>query len=144
MPRKQNVMEELVSLVFAMGRVMRDKIHKKDDRGPCSSLLGFETLRYVQESGQPHMRDIARNFHVTPPAATLMIDGLVKGKLLKRILDPADRRSVRVSLMPQGKKVLERGMTKKVNGLKKMFGVLTPAERVQFTVIAKKLIKNNS
>lgn len=144
MPRKQNSMEELISLVFTMGRLVRDKVHKKPDTGPCSSLLSFETLRYVEESGQPHMRDIARNFHVTPPAATLMIDGLVKGKLLKRILDPKDRRSVRVSLTPYGKKLLSRGTTKKVNELKKIFGVLTPAERIQFAAIIKKIIKNNT
>ena len=144
MPRKQSTMEELVSLVFTMGRVMRDTIHKNADYGQCGSLLGFETLRYVEESGRPHMREIARNFHVTPPAATLMIDSLVKGKLLKRILDPTDRRSVRVSLTPYGKKLLARGITKKVNGLKKIFGVLTPAERAQFAAILKKIIKNRS
>jgi DNA-binding MarR family transcriptional regulator len=143
MPRKQTTIEELVSLVFTMGRLMRDKMHKRTDNGQCNSLLEFEILRYVEEGGQPHMRDIARNFHVTPPAATLMIDGLVKAKLIKRILDANDRRSVRVSLTPHGKKTLGRGMTKKVNEIKKTFGVLTPAERLHFTVILKKIIKNN-
>jgi DNA-binding MarR family transcriptional regulator len=143
MPRKQNTIEELVSLVFTMGRVMRDKMHKKTDDGQCSSLLGLGVLRYVKESGQPHMHDIAKNFHVTPPAATLMIDSLVKGKLLTRVLDTNDRRSVRISLTPYGKRTLERGITKKVSELKKIFGVLTPAERVQFTAILKKIIKNN-
>jgi DNA-binding MarR family transcriptional regulator len=144
MPRKQNTMEELVSLVFAMGRVMRDTIHKNADYGQCGSLLGFETLRYVEESGYPHMRDIAKNFHVTPPAATLMIDSLVKNKLLKRILDSKDRRSVRVGLTPRGKMIVARGIMKKVNGMKKMFGALTPAEQSRFAGILKKMIKNNS
>jgi DNA-binding MarR family transcriptional regulator len=143
MPRKQTTVEELVSLMFIMGRFMRDKMHKKMNDGQCNSLLEFETLRYVQETGQPHMRDIAKSFHVTPPAATLMIDSLVTAKLLKRILDPKDRRSVRVSLTPQGKKLLENGMTKKVNEIKKIFGVLTPVERAQFIAILKKIIKNN-
>ena len=90
------------------------------------------------------MRDVAKNFHVTPPAATLMIDGLVKAKLLARVLDPKDRRSVRVSLTAKGKQLLERGFAKKVNELKKMFGILTPAERTQFVAVLKKIIKNNS
>ena len=143
MPRKQTTMEELVSLMFIMGRFMRDKMHKRMSGGRCNSLLEFETLRYVEESGKPHMRDIAKNFHVTPPAATLMIDSLVEARFLKRILDPKDRRSVRVSLTSRGSKSLENGMTDKARELKKIFGVLTPAERVQFVAILKKIIKNN-
>jgi len=135
-------MEELISHMFIMGRLMRDKMHKKVAQGQCT-MLEFETLKYVREAGQPHMHDVARMFHVTPPAATLMIDSLVKAKLLARVLDPKDRRSVRVALTPRGKQLLERGMTKKVNEMKKVFGVLTPAERTHFVVVLKKIIKNN-
>ena len=78
-------------------------------------MLEFETLKYVKDTGKPHMREVAKNFHVTPPAATLMIDGLVKAKLLARVVDPKDRRSVRVSMTAKGKQLLERGITKKVN-----------------------------
>jgi DNA-binding MarR family transcriptional regulator len=144
MPRKQTNTEELVSLMFIMGRVMRDKMSKKVGSEHTNSLLEFETLRYVKDSGQPHMREVARNFHVTPPAATLLIDSLVKTKLLARVLDPKDRRSVRVSVTARGKQVLDRGVTKKVNELKKILGLLTPVERSQFAAILKKIIKTNS
>ena len=136
-------MEDLVSHIFIMGRLMRDKMHKHAGTGQCT-LLEFETLKYVKDTGKPHMRDVAQNFHVTPPAATLMIDGLVKAKLLARVLDPKDRRSVRVSITIKGRQLLERGISKKVKEMKKTFGVLTPAERAQFIAIIKKIIKNNS
>jgi DNA-binding MarR family transcriptional regulator len=143
MAPKPATMEELISHMFIMGRLMRDKIHKNIASGQCS-LLEFETLKYVKEAGKPHMRDVAKNFHVTPPAATLMIDGLVKAKLLARVLDPKDRRTVRLDITPRGRQLLERGIAKKVNGLKKTFSILTPAERTQFIAIIKKIIKNNS
>jgi DNA-binding MarR family transcriptional regulator len=60
------------------------------------------------------------------------------------VLDPNDRRSVRVAITPKGKQLLERGITKKVNEMKKTFGVLTPSERTQFIAIIRKIIKNNS
>lgn len=144
MPRKQANIEELISLMFIMGRVMRDKISKKMGNGRANSMLEFETLRYVKDNGQPHMREVARNFHVTPPAATLLIDTLVKEKLLARVLDPKDRRSVRVSVTARGRQMLDRGVTKKVNELKKILGLLTPVERSQFAAILKKIIKTNS
>jgi DNA-binding MarR family transcriptional regulator len=143
MPNKKATIEELVSHIFIMGRLMRDKMHKYIGVGQCT-LIEFETLKYVKDAGKPHMRDVAKTFHVTPPAATLMIDGLVKAKLLARVLDPNDRRSVRVAITPKGKQLLERGITKKVNEMKKTFGILTPSERAQFIVIIRKIIKNNS
>ena len=143
MAPKQATMEELVSHMFIMGRLMRDKMHKNIASGQCT-MLEFETLKYVKDTGKPHMREVAKNFHVTPPAATLMIDGLVKAKLLARVVDSKDRRSVRVSMTAKGKQLLERGLTKKVNELKKTFAVLNPAERTHFVVVLKKIIKNNS
>ncbi len=135
-------MEELISHVFIMGRVMRDRMQKHIGGWQCS-LLEVEALRYVKEAGRPHMREIAKNFHVTPPAATLMIDRLVTMKLLARVLDPGDRRSVRVALTAKGRKLLERGMAKKIDGMKKIFGTLTPAERTQFVHLIRKIIKAN-
>jgi DNA-binding MarR family transcriptional regulator len=135
-------MEDLISHMFIMGRLMREKLHKNIDAGQCS-MMEFETMKYVKDVGQPHMRDVAKNFHVTPPAATLLIESLVKEKLISRVLDPKDRRSVRVSLTPKGRKILERGIAKKVGEMKKIFSVLTPAERTQFVAIIKKIIKNN-
>ena len=143
MSNKQATLEDLVSHMFIMGRVMHDKMHKKMDAGQ-RTLLEFETLKYVKDAGQPHMRDVARAFHVTPPAATLMIDGLVKEKLLARVLDPKDRRSVRVALTSKGKILLDRGITNKVKEIKKVFSILTPAERTHFVAVLKKIIKNNS
>ena len=135
-------MEELVSHMFIMGRLMRDRMHRKVRNGQCT-LLEFETIKYVKDTGQPHMRDVAKTFHVTPPAATLMIDTLVKEKLLSRVLDPKDRRSVRVAITPKGKQLLERGVANKIREMKKLFGVLTPAERTHFVAAIKKIIKNN-
>ena len=143
MAPKQTSVEELVSHVFIMGRLMRDKMHKNVSPGQCT-LLEFETLKYVKDTGSPHMRDVAKTFHVTPPAATLLIDSLVKAKLLARVLDPGDRRSVRVLLTAKGRQLLEQGIAKKVNEMKRIFGILTPTERTHFVAVIKKIIKNNS
>lgn len=144
MSNKQTNVSEIVSLMFVMGRFMRDKMQKTNDNKYCNSLLDFETLRYVKDKQHPYMRDVAKNFHVTPPAATLLIDNLVKEKLLVRLVDPKDRRSVRITLTKKGKDLFERSMTQKAVQFKKIFGTLTPAERTQFATILKKIIKNNT
>lgn len=143
MAQKQATMEDLVSHMFIMGRLMRDKMQKNIGTGQCT-MLEFETLKYVKDAGKPHMREVAKNFHVTPPAATLLINTLVKAKLLARVMDQNDRRSVRVTMTAKGKQLLERGMAKKISELKKTFSILTPSERTHFVAVLGKIIKNNS
>jgi DNA-binding MarR family transcriptional regulator len=137
-------LSEIVSLMFVMGRFMRDKMQKTGNNDYCNSLLDFETIRYVKDNQHPYMRDVAKHFRVTPPAATLLIDNLVKEKLLARVVDQKDRRSVRITLTKKGKDVFEKSMTQKAGQFKKMFGILTPAERTQFAEILKKIINNNN
>ncbi len=143
MPNKQATMEEFVSHIFIMGRLMRDKMHKDIGAG-VHTLIDLWVLKYVKNAGKPHMRDVAKTFHVTPPAATLIIDGLVKTKLLVRVLDPNDRRSVCVAITAKGKRLLDREIAEKVKEIKKTFSVLTSIEREQFIAIISKIIKNNS
>ncbi len=138
-------LSELVLQVFLMGRFMKEKMGKKlESNKHCNSLLEMETLRYAKEGDHPLMRDVARNFHMTPPAATLLIDNLVRGKRLERHVDSEDRRSVRIGITKYGRELLDEGMAERTAELKKLFSVLTPAERTQFTAIIKKIIKNHS
>jgi DNA-binding MarR family transcriptional regulator len=142
--QKQTNLAEIVSLMFVMGRFMRDKMQKSGNNEYCNSLLDFETLRYIKDNERPYMKDVAKNFHVTPPAATLLIDNLVKEKLLIRLIDPQDRRSVRLGLTKKGSELFEKSMIQKAVQFKKIFGVLTPAERTQFALLLKKIINNNT
>lgn len=137
---------KIVSLMFAIGRRIREDEHKKQKRrkgkqSAAFSMLHFQTLRYVKEKERPFMRDVAGYLCVTPPAATLLIDGLVKEKLLTRSLDPKDRRTVRVSLALQGKKFLARGIRAKTQKLRMAFTSLTEKERTAFVAILEKVLR---
>ncbi len=130
---------KILSLLFAFGRRMRDDGKKHEKPSPYS-MLHFQTLRYVGEEGKPFMHDVAGYLCVTPPAATLLIDGLVKDKLLTRSFDKKDRRAVRVMLTGRGKRFLTRGIREKMTKLKSAFAALTPKERSQFAVLLEKLL----
>jgi len=129
--------EKLFSLIFAMGRRMRGDGHANKK---AYSMLHFHTLHYVQERGRPFMHEVAEYLRVTPPAATLLIDGLVRDRLLARVVDEHDRRAVRVTLTVRGKQFIARGIREKMGKLKKMFAPLTAKERAQFIAILKKTL----
>ncbi len=123
---------KILSLMFDLGRRMRD-----GDR--TCSMLHFHTLRYVHERGKPLMRDLAAYLCVTRPAATLLIDGLVKDKLLRRVFDRSDRRAVRLALTRQGNAFLARGIRAKAAKFNEVLSVLTPHERAALVAISKKI-----
>ena len=138
-----NNSSQLLSLMFVIGRRMRDEMKATDAKNGFS-WLHFETLRYVREAGKPLMRDVAANFSITPPAATLLIDGLVTDKMLRRIVDPRDRRVVRVALTPKGRQVIERGIEQRAKKIKELFSVLNAKEHIELIRILKKIAKRGA
>jgi DNA-binding MarR family transcriptional regulator len=133
-----NNSSKLISLLFVIGRRMRDEM-KRNNGQNASSWLHFETLRYVSENGKPLMRDVATYFSITPPAATLLIDGLVASKMLKRVVGPKDRRTVRVAITSRGKQVMEQGIRERMKKIKELFAVLTAREHEELVSILTKM-----
>ena len=129
---------QLVSLMFVLGRHMREEFQKAAREASCS-FLDFQTLRYIKEVQTPSMRDVAKHFMVTPPAATLLVDGLVRENLIGRAADARDRRTVRLHVTLKGNALLERSARHATRALARLFSGLTPEERVQFAMLLKKV-----
>ena len=129
---------KLISLMFVIGRKMREEMKQSMQQSGCS-WLHFEVLRFVDEHKRTLMRDVAANFSITPPAATLLVDGLVAGRLLRRIVDPKDRRAVRIAITPKGKQVLARGIEERIKKIKSIFSVLNAKEHVELFRILDKI-----
>lgn len=133
-----NQSSKLISLMFVIGRRMRDEM-KQSHQQSNASWLHFETLRYVRDAKRPTMRDVAAHFLITPPAATLLVDGLVASKLLRRIVDKKDRRAVHITLTPRGKKIMEQGIRTRMEKMKELFSVLNTKEQGELIRILTKI-----
>ena len=125
--------------MFVIGRQMRDEMRQTSAKD--GSWIHFEALRYVEDHGKPLMRDVAAHFSITPPAATLLIDGLVANKMLRRIIDAKDRRAVRITLTPKGKHVLSKGLQRRMKKIKEVFSLLNAKEHAELVRILEKIAK---
>ncbi len=133
----------LMSLLFVIGRRMKEEM-KEGGRKSRYSWLHFEVMRYVGSVGKPLMRDVAEHFSVTPPAATLLIEGLVGIGLLRRVVDPKDRRAVRVALTPKARQLMKRGMQDRTAAIKRLFSVLDAREEQALVEILTKIAGQES
>lgn len=142
MARHPTQIDELMSLFFAMGRVVRQNAR---DTKPSAhlSVLQLETLRYIAEHDRPLMKDIAAFLAVTPPSATSLVEGLVSGGQLKRSPDPTDRRSIRIEITPKGKTAIEKLYAAKRASIQKVFSRLSAKEQETLITILKKVTNSH-
>lgn len=131
---------QLVSLMFVLGRHMRDEFHRLARKDSCS-FLGFQTLRYIKAKKDSSMRDVAAHFMITPPAATLLVEGLVEERLIARAVDTKDRRTIRLRVTAKGNALLEKNARHASRALARLFSGLTPGEQAAFASLLKKVIK---
>jgi len=133
---------KLTSLLFVIGRRMREEMKQTAKKNGCS-WLHFEVLRYVIEKKKVLMRDVAAHFSITPPAATLLVDSMVTNKFLRRVVDLGDRRTVRITIAPRGKKILAQGIARRTKKIKEIFSVLDAKEAAEFIRILEKIAQRN-
>lgn len=130
--------QELVSLIFALRRRIWQRAGGEKNMDPIS-MLRLHTLRYVAEKGKPSMREIADHLHVAPPSATSHINTLVKNGMLARVVDPEDRRRVRLEVTAKGRANIEAGFKFMAAQMAKTLSRLNQRERAIFARILRKL-----
>ena len=64
----------------------------------------YNVLRIIHSEGPVPQAEIARRLMVTAPVITRLASGLVEAGLVERGSDPNDKRSVRLTLTPAGKR----------------------------------------
>jgi DNA-binding MarR family transcriptional regulator len=95
----------------------------------------------VDNQGNQGVKQLAQLFSITPSAATQMVDGLVRGGLLKRETDQEDRRKVHLSLTAKGKQVLEKSKQAHLKSFLRILSPLTDQELNQFKTLQSKIIE---
>lgn len=124
---------ETLDLLFAVMKRVRGQ----------TSLHQMKALLFVTEHEDPSMKAFADYFGITPPSATSMVNRLVKEGKLHRHVDEKDRRAVRISITPSGKKELEASIKAMSEEMNMILSVLSKEEKTAFTTILKKLTAPN-
>ncbi len=142
--KKQPILIDNISLLeeklFVFRRKLRDMLQKEAQSLRCP-ISQIDTLFYIVEKGNPSMKEIAHYLNVTPPSATAIIETMQKKKLITRMVNDKDRRTVRVTLTPKAWKLFKSFHERKFTILKKMISKLQENEQRQLIKILNILIK---
>lgn len=101
----------------------------------------FGGLQYLLDHGGVcTMQDLAAALQTCGSSATAIVDRLVALRLARRERDARDRRVVRVAIAPRGIRVMEQIRQQRREGLVRMFGTVSVAERSRYLDIIRKLV----
>jgi len=101
----------------------------------------LSALSVLVFGGAKTVSELATIEQVRPPTMSRIVDGLVKKKLVQRVEDEADRRTVRVSATPKGEKLMQAGKARRVKALATRFEVLSAGDLKTLHAAAQLMLK---
>ena len=94
------------------------------------TLTQIKLLHHLEDAEHPlTLKDAAELVHVSLPAASRMVDELVRREFVERHEDAEDRRMKRVHVTDAGRAVIRRLNAARLAGLQQFTDSLTDAER---------------
>ncbi len=113
------------------------------------SLRQLEALRILSSLVMTHekgisLKDLAKNLDIGLPSASVLVESMVKKKLFIRKENPADRRSICITLSEEGERkyrMLSQGFEKRIYEL---FRNLNAEETEAFCQLVSKLSKHTN
>ena len=116
-------------------------IHKKELETIKKSGLTtaqFGVLEALYNKGDLRIYEIIEKILTTSGNITVVIKNLEKDGLVKKNLDPKDKRSTIISITDEGKKIIEDILPNHIENISNIFSVLTDEEKVTLINILKK------
>lgn len=97
----------------------------------------FVGLQWLYELGDMTIGELSGKMYLACSTTTDLIDRMQKNELVERVKDPADRRVVRIHLLPEGERIIQEVITKRQEYLR-MFESFTDEE---IAIFEKSLMK---
>ncbi|MFT3695156.1 MAG: MarR family transcriptional regulator [Kofleriaceae bacterium] len=107
------------------------------------SPLGIDTKQLMildQLDANPHPAALAEALAIPKPTVTMYVKGLEELGFVKREIDPKDLRRFKLTLTPDGKKVLTKGNALFIAKFEARLANLTHAQQAEFKALIDKMI----
>lgn len=127
-------------------RLTVTRLHRRLRQHSVGSLTSSQAsaLASISRLGAPTLGELAVCEAIQPPSMTKIVANLEHAGYVKRVVDQADRRVARVTLLAPGRKVLQQNRTLKNAFLARQLHQLDEGERValsDLTVLLERLLE---
>jgi DNA-binding MarR family transcriptional regulator len=128
--RSLGLIHDLVGSVHIFASVLEDLMEAqlREVSSPKLTLSQIQLLNIIAATEGMTITAVASLLRVSNAAASKSVDKLVRRRLLRRAEAPSDRRALRLSLTPSGKRLLESFERAKDQALGRALSDYQPAE----------------
>jgi MarR family transcriptional regulator, 2-MHQ and catechol-resistance regulon repressor len=137
MPERSTAMHLWLVLMKAHRTMVRHAERSIEALDMC--LSDFAVLELLLHKGPQKLTEIGRTIELTSGATTTAVDRLEARELVARASEEGDRRARRVSLTPQGEKLIRGAFAEHTRAMEQAASSLTKTERAALTQLLKKL-----
>ena len=122
---------QVVEVMPLMVREFAKRVDNDLTRGKisCPQMVA---LHYVADHREVKVSEIAKILSIHKSSASVLLDRLIRQKLMTRRHDDKDRRVVWVGITAHGRKVVAQILGQKRESIKAIFGPLSQKERDQY------------
>jgi len=117
-------------------------VHKREYRTIKKAgvtVSQFAVLELLYHKGDMRVCEITEKVLSTSGNMTVVIENLVKDDLVKRNIDPNDRRVNLISLTEKGRKIITENFLDHMANINEIFNVLSIEEKENLRILLKKL-----
>ncbi|ASP49643.1 MarR family transcriptional regulator [Cognaticolwellia beringensis] len=142
MPELDTKPMAITSRVLRISKHMSDEL-TKSFRDYELTDAGFDVLATLLRVGPPHAlspNQLLEQMLITSGTMTSRIDLLERKKWVKRTVNKNDKRSVTVSLTPEGLSLIEKVIVEHTRSQKALVSCFSPAEQTQFETLLKRYL----
>lgn len=102
---KRQLLEQLYRTTFELGRLMRQRMIENADE--CVNPIQVHALLLIEQQPSLNMTQLAKSLHMTSPSATALVNRLTRQSLVARRHDRLNRKLVRLTLTPAGRRMIQ-------------------------------------
>ena len=111
------------------------------DAASCLAPARLSALSVLVFGGAMSLNDLARAEQVRPPTMSRIVDALESANLIRRTVNPQDRRAVVLEATAKGTAILWQGRKRRIKFLAKHLSRLTETERKNIDAAIKAIQK---
>lgn len=135
---KENELDLSTLVVFTRAEHTIHRIEYKTIKQSGLTIAQFGVLEALYNKGDLRICELIEKTLSTSGNITVVIKNLEKDGLIKKKLDPKDKRSCIISITEEGKSIIEDILPNHIKNIKEIFEILTEDEKKTLKTILKK------
>lgn len=136
--QRHQVIKQIAEETLELRRLLIQHTHSPSKHLPTRAQVCI--LFALDRMDSVSIKQIASFLHITSSAATQVLEGLIQQKIVICLPDLRDRRRIRLSLTPKGKRVFQRVRSLHFAALIKLLQPLSDAELLQWRDLQRKIV----